>query len=1052
GSNDAAQIGGSDTADLTETDAAQSTGGTLTVSDVDSPATFVVQSAVAGSNGYGTFSLDAGGGWSYTMSSAHDEFVAGTTYTDSFTASTADGTTRRVTVTITGSNDIASLGSDAGFITETDLSQAIGGSLTLTDPDAVAASVVAQSDTLGTYGHFSIDASGTWTYATAGALDALAAGQVVSDVFNVATTDGGSATVTITLTGTNDAPTVASPIAGQRATQDSAFRFTLPAGSFADVDTGDSLGYSATGLPAWLSFDAATRTFSGTPANADVGRVSITVTATDASSAQASTRFDLTVANVNDDPVALADSVSTAEDTPLTFDPTANDSDVDGDVLIVAAVTQGAHGRVSVVDGAIRYMPDADFHGADSFSYVVSDGQGGSATARVSVTVTPVDDLPQAADDAWTTREDEALTGSVADNDSPSGDGGNRWTLVTGPSHGSLVLAGDGSFRYTPDPDFHGSDSFSYALADADGDRATARVAIEVTPVNDAPVLAGGDALAVDVAENITAVTTLAATDVDRPAQALQYSIVGGADRALFAVDAASGVLRFIAPPDFDAPADANADNVYELIVQVSDGFATASQTLAVTVANRNEMPAGSDGRIDMAEDGSHVFTLADFGFRDVLDSAPNQLAAVQIVVLPGQGALQLAGRAVEAGEWVAASDIAAGRLTYQPAPDANGHDYATLLFRVRDDGGTADGGVDTEAASHTLHIDVAAVNDAPVITRVAFELPAGSRIVLGADAIVAADVDSALASLGYIVDTATGGHFELLGAPGEAIAAFSQAELSAGRVVFVHDGAAAPLVVIRASDGQADSGAVRAAISLQVSAPGASTSPTANPQQPPVTTVTPAAPKPAEADKATKMPAFLPSRPGVLEGLAPAPNPASAGDGVVRLGRDGAGNADPASRVRNQILGGPPRLERAPVQLSLGGGVEGPLMDFLLRGDGLVASTGSAGSALRMGDGGQRDALQERDGEVDVRVVLQAIELTGVALSVGAVWWATRAGALVASLLVSVPAWRNFDPLMVLGPEDENDRDWAGVMDDQAVQDEMGIAEVFDAGMEVRP
>mgnify|MGYP006921775260 CR=1 FL=1 len=66
-------------------------------------------------------------------------------------------------------------------------------------------------------------------------------------------------------------------------------------------------------------------------------------------------------------------------------------------------------------------------------------------------------------------------------------------------------------------------------------------------------------------------------------------------------------------------------------------------------------------------------------------------------------------------------------------------------------------------------------------------------------------------------------------------------------------------------------------------------------------------APKPAEADKATKMPAFLPSRPGVLEGLAPAPNPASAGDGVVRLGRDGAGNADPASRVRNQILGGPP-------------------------------------------------------------------------------------------------------------------------------------------------
>lgn len=95
---------------------------------------------------------------------------------------------------------------------------------------------------------------------------------------------------------------------------------------------------------------------------------------------------------------------------------------------------------------------------------------------------------------------------------------------------------------------------------------------------------------------------------------------------------------------------------------------------------------------------------------------------------------------------------------------------------------------------------------------------------------------------------------------------------------------------------------------------------------------------------------------------------------------------------------------------------------------------------------------MQGRDGDVDVRVVLQAIELTGVALSVGAVWWATRAGALVASLLMSVPAWRSFDPLMVLGPEDEDDHDWAGVMDDQALQEEMGIAEVFDAGVEAQP
>lgn len=86
---------------------------------------------------------------------------------------------------------------------------------------------------------------------------------------------------------------------------------------------------------------------------------------------------------------------------------------------------------------------------------------------------------------------------------------------------------------------------------------------------------------------------------------------------------------RFTAPPDHDAPADSDRNNVYELIVEVSDGIATASQTLAITVDNRNEMPC--DGRIGMDEDGSYRFTLGDFGFHDDLDSPANSLAAVQL-------------------------------------------------------------------------------------------------------------------------------------------------------------------------------------------------------------------------------------------------------------------------------------------------------------------------------------------------------------------------------------------------------------------------------------
>ena len=109
GTNDAAVITGASTASLTETNAAQSTGGTLTATDVDSLAAFTIQAGVAGSSGYGSFGIDATGAWTYTMGSAHNEFVAGTNYTDSFTVATADGTTKVITVTIAGTAEVAAV-------------------------------------------------------------------------------------------------------------------------------------------------------------------------------------------------------------------------------------------------------------------------------------------------------------------------------------------------------------------------------------------------------------------------------------------------------------------------------------------------------------------------------------------------------------------------------------------------------------------------------------------------------------------------------------------------------------------------------------------------------------------------------------------------------------------------------------------------------------------------------------------------------------------------------------------------------------------------------
>src|SRR6185312_13177961 len=137
GTNDAAVLS-ADTRNLTQTNAAAdiSTSGTLTISDVDSPATFVPQAATVGL--YGTFAIDAAGAWTYTASSAHNEFAAGTTYSDTFSVASADGTLTSVAIHILGTNDVAILSADTRNLTETDLAADIStsGTLTISDVDS----------------------------------------------------------------------------------------------------------------------------------------------------------------------------------------------------------------------------------------------------------------------------------------------------------------------------------------------------------------------------------------------------------------------------------------------------------------------------------------------------------------------------------------------------------------------------------------------------------------------------------------------------------------------------------------------------------------------------------------------------------------------------------------------------------------------------------------------------------------------------------------------------------------------------------------------------
>src|SRR2546428_835198 len=142
-------------------------------------------------------------------------------------------------------------------------------------------------------------------------------------------------------------------------------------------------------------------------------------------------------------------------------------------------------------------MPALNFNGTDSFTYKASDGQAQSGVATVTITVTPVNDAPVAAnDDSYTTPEDTQLTVSapgVLANDSDVDGDTLSAVLVSGPTRGTLTLNGDGSLVYMPALNFNGTDSFTYKASDDQAQSGVATVTITVTPVNDALVAANDD-------------------------------------------------------------------------------------------------------------------------------------------------------------------------------------------------------------------------------------------------------------------------------------------------------------------------------------------------------------------------------------------------------------------------------------------------------------------------------------------------------------------------------------------------------------------------------
>ncbi len=424
GTNDAAVLS-ADIAHLTETDAAVdiSTTGSLTISDVDSAATFVTQTNTAGS--YGQFSIGTGGAWSYVADSAHNEFVAGTTYTDTFAVSSADGTVTSVTVHIAGSNDTAVLSSANVTLTETNSPLTTNGTLTISDVDNPE-TFQAQSGTAGANGTFAIDAAGNWSYIANSAFNALNVGNSLTDTFTVLSADGTATAVTVTINGSNDAPTITSNGGGATASVSVAENTTavstvvatdvdLPAQtlSYSIVGGADAAKFSIVSGTGALSFISAPNFES--PTDSGTNNVyDVIVRASDG------TLFDdqalaISVTGVNDNsPVITSNgggataSVNVAENTSAVTTVVATDADLPAQTLSYSILnTSGtdfskfsiSSSGVLTFNSAPDYENAQDVGGADGDNaYVVdvqvADGNGRTDTQTITVNVQNVVETP----------------------------------------------------------------------------------------------------------------------------------------------------------------------------------------------------------------------------------------------------------------------------------------------------------------------------------------------------------------------------------------------------------------------------------------------------------------------------------------------------------------------------------------------------------------------------------------------------------------------------------------------------------------------------------
>ncbi|EMK6989858.1 tandem-95 repeat protein, partial [Vibrio alginolyticus] len=494
-----------------------------------------------------------------------------------------------------------------------------------------------------------------------------------TDSFTYIVTSGGvseSTTVNVDVTPVNDAP-VANDDTAVTDEDTPVTIDVLP--NDTDID-GDTLSIDSASVP---SDQGTVEIVDGklvfTPAENFHGDAEISYTVTDGALTDQAT-VNVTVNAVNDTPVvesSIADQTLAEDFTPYSIDLNTAFSDVDNvDGDLTFSVSGNSNVLVSIENGIATFTPTADWNGSEALTFTATDPSGESVRQTVNLTVAPVADI--VADKA-TVVEDTPTIIKVLDNDTFEGDD-KVVSLDTnnGPANGTVSVNPDGSVTYTPNDNFHGTDSFTYIVTSGGVSESTT-VNVDVTPVNDAPVATNDNAVT-DEDTPVTIDVLPNDTDIDGDTLSIQSASVPEAQGTVEIVD---GKLVFTPAENFHGDA--------EITYTITDGALTDQATVNVTVNAVNDTPVVESNIADqtLAEDFTPYSIDLNTAFSDV-DNVDGELT----FSVSGNSNIQVA--------------IVNGIATFTPTADWNGSE--ALTFTATDPSG--------ESVSQTVNFTVAPVAD----------------------------------------------------------------------------------------------------------------------------------------------------------------------------------------------------------------------------------------------------------------------------------------------------------------------------------------------------